>query len=57
MLPRTAGTRKKRLHEGVEQVIATTLQEQWLVLGADARSQVAEYASGVKRPVWLRPST
>ncbi|RWK76779.1 transposase family protein [Mesorhizobium sp.] len=34
LLSRTAGTRKKRLHEGIEQIIATTLQEQWLVLEA-----------------------
>ncbi|ESY77880.1 hypothetical protein X739_32355 [Mesorhizobium sp. LNHC220B00] len=34
LLPRTAGTRKKRPHEGIEEIIAATLREQWLVLEA-----------------------
>ncbi|RWI36089.1 Mu transposase C-terminal domain-containing protein [Mesorhizobium sp.] len=34
LLPRTASTRRKRLHEGIEEIIATTLREQWLVLEA-----------------------
>lgn len=34
LLPRTDRTRKKRLHQDIEGIIATTLREQWLVLEA-----------------------
>lgn len=34
LLPRRDGARKKRLHQDIEEIIATTLREQWLVLEA-----------------------
>ncbi len=34
MLPRTGETRRKRLAEAIEEIICTTLREQWLILEA-----------------------
>ncbi|MER9876818.1 transposase family protein [Mesorhizobium sp. M0195] len=34
LLPRLDGSRKKRLDQGIETIVATTLREQWLVLEA-----------------------
>lgn len=40
LLPRTDGTRKRRLHHDIEEIIAATLRERWLVLEAPPLSPV-----------------
>lgn len=57
LLPRTDGTRKKRLHQDIEAIIATTLREQWLVLEAPPLAPVvAEIRARCEEAGLIAPS-
>lgn len=57
LLPRTDGTRMKRLHHNIEEIIAATLREQWLVLEAPPlASAVAEIRARCEEAGLASPS-